>query len=101
MANGSPSPRRCSERIPEPLTLESVHRNRSDSGSSESEAEIHARLVRDLGSELTAELLRRNELDMCLYQVADALLTRRLAERSVLNELRNAYSRVEVAGKVA
>ena len=82
----------------ERLSLETAHRNRSDSGSSESEAEIHARLVRDLGSELTAELLRRNELDMCLYQVADALLTRRLAERSVLNELRNAYSKVEVAG---
>ena len=85
----------------ERLSLETVHQNRSDSGSSESEAEIHARLVRDLGSELTAELVRRNELDMYLYQVADALLTRRLAERSVLNELRNAYSRVEVAGKVA
>lgn len=84
----------------ESLSLESAHRNRSDSKSSESEAEIHARLIRDLGSPLTAELLRRNELDMCLYQVADALLTRRLAERSVLIELRNAYSRVDVAGKV-
>ncbi|MBA3609467.1 MAG: hypothetical protein H0W43_13345 [Chthoniobacterales bacterium] len=81
----------------EGLTLERAHRNRSDSKSSESESEIHARLVRDLGSALTAELLRRNELDMCLYQVADALLTRRLAERSVLIELRNAYSKIGAA----
>ncbi|MEO5717223.1 MAG: hypothetical protein ABIR29_01470 [Chthoniobacterales bacterium] len=79
----------------ESLALQAVHRNRSDSKSTESEQEIHARLVRDLGAQLTAELLRRNELDMCLYQVADALLTRRLAERSVLIELRNAYSRME------
>lgn len=81
----------------ERLTLQAAHRNRSDPKSSESEQEIHARLVRDLGAELTAELLRRNELDMCLYQVADALLTRRLAERAVLIELRNAYSKVGVA----
>ncbi len=81
----------------EGLTLERVHHNRSDSKSSESESEIHSRLVRDLGSALTAELLRRNELDMCLYQVADALLTRRLAERSVSIELRNAYSKVGAA----
>lgn len=75
--------------------LAPTHLNRSVSKPAETEPEILARLVRDLGSALTEELLERNELDMCLHQVADALLTRRLAERSVAVDLRKAY----VAGR--
>lgn len=71
--------------------LAAIHRNRSFT-TEETEADIHARFVRDLGSLLTEELLRRNELDMCLHQVADALLTRRLAERSVAITLRDRYA---------
>ena len=37
-------------------------------------------LVRDLGPEVAERLLRCNYLDMCLYQFADRLLTKRLAE---------------------
>ena len=76
----------------EKLTLASAHHNRSRPKSAISEAEILERLTRELGSSLTEELLQRNELDMCLHQVADALLTRRLAERSVAIMLRESYA---------
>ncbi|MGI8956690.1 MAG: hypothetical protein ACR2II_07230 [Chthoniobacterales bacterium] len=79
----------------EALPLLQAHRNRSLSAGPQNEAEIMARLVRDLGAKLTGELLRRNELDMRLHQVADALLTRRLAERSIAIRLRDAYGKVE------
>lgn len=68
-----------------------VHHNRF-SNAGESEPEILARLLRDLGLPLTRELLKQNELDMTLHQVADALLTRRLAERSVAVTLRDLYA---------
>jgi hypothetical protein len=79
----------------ETLPLLQAHRNRSVSAGPQSEAEILARLIRDLGKELIGELLRRNELDMRLHQIADALLTRRLAERSLAIRLREAYGKVE------
>jgi hypothetical protein len=75
------------------LALSLVHHNRSKEASIESEAEILARLTRDLGPALTTELLSRNELDMVLYQVADSLLTRRLAETAVVIKLRDNYSK--------
>lgn len=75
------------------ISLQPAHHNPTVHKAVESESEILARLTRDLGSALTEELLRRNELDMCLHQVADALLTRRLAERSVKVTLREAYFR--------
>lgn len=74
------------------FSLAPTHLNRSVSKPAETEPEILARLVRDLGSALTEELLERNELDMCLHQVAESLLTRRLAERSVAVDLRKAYA---------
>jgi hypothetical protein len=52
---------------------------------------IYQDLVRDLGETTARYLLEQNELDMSLYQVADALLTRRLAERRVHLSLRHAY----------
>jgi hypothetical protein len=57
-----------------------------------SETSILDGLVRDLGETLADHLLRANELDMSLHQVADALLTRRLAEHGVDIALRNAYA---------
>lgn len=74
------------------LPLRSAHRNRSRPGVVMSEADILSRLISELGSDLTQELIQRNELDMYLHQVADALLSRRLAERSVVNALRDSYA---------
>ena len=79
----------------EALSFEPSHRNRSVSKPVESEAEILAGLIQGLGLTLTEELLCRNELDMRLHQVADALLTRRLAERGVKVTLRLAYSQAQ------
>ena len=48
--------------------------------------------MRDLGPALVDYLVRANELDMSLHQIADALLTRQLAEHGVDVTLRNAYA---------
>jgi hypothetical protein len=58
----------------------------------QTEETILDRLVCDLGPALADHLLRANELDMSLYQIADALLTRRLAEHDVHVTLRSAYA---------
>lgn len=73
------------------ITLLSARASQTSNGSGASEAEIFKRLVQELGSDLVALLVKRNELDMCLHQVADSLLTRRLAERSVTLQLQEAY----------
>ncbi len=75
----------------EAITLPSVHHNRTKGAALQSEAEILTNLSAELGSNLAHRLLEENELDMCLHQVADSLLSRRLAERSVLIRLREAY----------
>jgi hypothetical protein len=49
-------------------------------------------LVNDLGRPLAEQLVRNNELDMRLHQVAEALLARRLAEHGVDVALINAYA---------
>ena len=56
-----------------------------------SEAAILEKLITEVGEETARHLLENNKLDMCLYQVADALLTRRLAERGVKVTLLQAY----------
>lgn len=73
------------------LTLPSAHRNVTSAGKLP-EAEILQRLVAELGKEAARYLVQNNKLDMCLYQVADALLTRRLAERGIKLTLLEAYS---------
>ncbi len=56
------------------------------------ESAILEDLVKELGESTAQYLLKQNELDMCLHQVADALLTRRLAERGVDLALLRVYS---------
>ncbi len=73
------------------LTLPSAHRNVT-AGGSLSEAVIFDQLKSELGDGTARYLLENNELDMCLHQVADALLTRRLAERGVELKLLRAYT---------
>ncbi len=58
---------------------------------SQSQAEIYRDLVADLGPDLARKLLDRNEGDMRLHQVADALLSRRLAEEGAQVSLRRVY----------
>lgn len=78
----------------DPMALTSVRHNQTAAAPGRSEAAIHERLVADLGSALADQLVEENELDMCLHQVADSILTRRLAERSILIRLRDAYDKV-------
>lgn len=78
------------------LTLPTVHHNQTRA-SKHTEAEIFRSLADELGSNLAHRLLEENELDMCLHQVADALLSRRLAERSLMVALRDTYSSARAA----
>ena len=68
------------------------HNQNTESHDLHSESEILKRLVGEIGSDLAHRLLELNELDMRLHQVADSLLTRRLAERSVWIRLRETYN---------
>lgn len=65
---------------------------------SSSKETIYRDLIDDLGAARARYLLDRNELDMCLHQVADALLSRRLAERRVHVALRQTYLSVDGQG---
>jgi hypothetical protein len=82
------------------LSLSLLHENRSNASQPRSEALILAELTEVLGPALTSELLSRNQLDMALHQVADSLLTRRLAEREIAIKLRETYTKaIEAVGK--
>ncbi len=76
----------------EGLCLPAVRLNTQAAARPRSQAEIYYDLVADLGESLAQELLARNESDMRLYQVADALLSRRLAEEGRETGLRRAYN---------
>ena len=73
------------------IALPPVRQNATAEGRS-TEPAILENLVKELGESTAQYLLQKNDLDMCLHQVADALLTRRLAERGVDLHLLNAYS---------
>ncbi len=80
------------EKFPD-IALTVTRKNVSDiNRDTINEAAILEELVRDLGQTLADHLLEANQLDMSLHQIADALLTRRLAERDVDVALRNAYT---------
>jgi hypothetical protein len=73
------------------ISLTASRQNASSAQINISKADILHDLVADLGEPLAHELLQRNQLDMCLYQVADALLSRKLAEQRVYVSLQHAY----------
>jgi hypothetical protein len=81
------------------FTLPAVRLNATSEGRP-SESEIFEKLVEEVGEETAKHLLENNKLDMCLHQVADALLTRRLAERGVKVTLLQAY-KSELEGRPA
>lgn len=56
-------------------------------------AAILDNLVKDLGLGLAEHLLECNKLDMRLHQIADALLSRKLAEEGVTSALSDAYAK--------
>lgn len=82
------------------LTLSTVHHNQTRA-TMRTEAEIFHGLADELGSDLAHHLLEENELDMCLHQVADSLLSRRLAERSLMVRLRDTYGSARAAQQAA
>ena len=77
------------------ITLSTTRQNVSVPSRVSTEATILDDLIRDLGHSMAQRLLKCNELDMCLHQVADALLTRRLGERGIKITLREAYASVQ------
>ncbi len=75
------------------ISLMVTRRNVTDiNNEAVTEKSILDALIRDLGQPLADHLVHANELDMSLHQIADALLTRRLAEYGVDVSLRNAYA---------
>jgi hypothetical protein len=74
------------------ILLSATRQNVTGAGRETTEAAILDDLVNDLGQTLAEYLLERNKLDMCLHQVADALLTRKLAENGVAVALTKAYA---------
>jgi hypothetical protein len=66
-----------------------------------SQETIYRDLAADLGTATVQYLVDHNELDMCLHQVADALLSRRLAERRALVSLRHTYMDISALDKEA
>ncbi len=74
------------------LKLESKHLNVTAARQA-SERAILDQLIDDLGASTTEHLLGNNQLDMTLYQVADSILTRKLAEQGVMLNLARSYSK--------
>ncbi|MEO8950694.1 MAG: hypothetical protein ABI362_01625 [Chthoniobacterales bacterium] len=73
------------------LKLQPVRLNSKDAVQPESQEEIYHDLIVELGLDLAQELLERNQFDMRLHQVSDAILSRRLAEEGAEVRLRRAY----------
>jgi hypothetical protein len=77
------------------IALRASRRNVTALNQPPTNATILDDLIQELGHAVAEKLLQCNELDMCLHQVADALLTRRLAERGIKVTLREAYASVQ------
>jgi hypothetical protein len=73
------------------ISLAPLRQSVTDRYGEPSYAAILTDLKKNLGPELAERLLSCNYLDMCLHQVADALLTRRLAEHGIGIVLTRAY----------
>lgn len=74
------------------ILLSATRQNVTSTGRETTEAAILDDLVNDLDQTLAEHLLEGNKLDMCLHQVAEALLTRKLAENGAGVALINAYA---------
>jgi hypothetical protein len=74
------------------ILLSATRQNVTSTGRETTEAAILDDLVNNLDQTLAERLLEGNKLDMCLHQVADALLTRKLAENGVGVALIKAYA---------
>jgi hypothetical protein len=74
------------------ILLSATRQNVTGIGRETTEAAILDDLVNELGQTLAEHLLEGNKLDMCLHQVADALLTRKLAENGGAVALTKAYA---------
>jgi len=83
----------------EGISLPSTRQNVLTGERCATKESIYHDLVRDLGPDTARYLLDNNELDICLHQIADALLTRRLAERRVQLSLRETYLTVSNPGE--
>jgi len=81
------------------ITLASTRQNVLTGERCATKQSIYENLVADLGPETARYLLDQNELDICLHQIADALLTRRLAERRVQLSLLDTYLSVSKPGE--
>jgi hypothetical protein len=75
------------------LQLVVARRNVTGEDRPNGHAHILDHLIKELGSDLAERLLECNYLDMRLHQVADALLTRRLAEHGIEIKQRDAYAK--------
>ena len=78
------------------LVLQATQQNVT-AKSAGSKAAILDQLIDELGDSIVQHLLENNELDMCLYQVADSILTRKLAEEGVQLHLMHAYVQAQHA----
>jgi hypothetical protein len=74
------------------ILLSATRQNVTGTAGETTEAAILDDLVNELGQTLAEHLLEGNKLDMCLHQVADALLTRKLAENGGAVALIKAYA---------
>lgn len=66
-----------------------------------SESAILDQLIVDLGEYTSQFLIEHNQLDMFLYQIADSILTRKLAEQGVELTLARAYAQAQEHRKSA
>lgn len=76
------------------LRLVVARRNVTGEDRPNGHVHIFDHLVKELGSDLAERLLECNFLDMRLHQIADALLTRRLAEHGIEIKQHDAYAKV-------
>lgn len=79
------------------LTLQPTQQNVSSKAPLPDKAAILDQLIDELGDSTVSHLLENNELDMSLHQIADSILTRKLAEERVQLHLMHAYTQAQRA----
>lgn len=76
------------------MVLQTTRQNATGHSKS-SQTSILETLIDELGESITQHLLANNELDMCLHQIADSILTRKMAEENIELNLVRAYAEAE------